>query len=112
TVARHYGLKKLAIPSAGNAAGALAAYAATAGLEAHIFMPRDVPMANRIEADYYGAYVTLVDGLISDCARIVRQRAEQEEWFDVSTLKEPCRVAAHKPMGYEVAEHLAWKLPR
>src|ERR1700680_3916961 len=78
TMARHFGLKKLAIPSAGNAAGALAAYAAAAGVEAHIFMPKDVPMANRIESDYYGAHVTLVDGLISDCARIVVQRAEKE----------------------------------
>ena len=112
TMARHYGLKKLAIPSAGNAAGALAAYAAAAGLEAHIFMPKDVPMANRIESDYYGAHVTLVDGLISDCARIVAQRAEKEEWFDVSTLKEPFRVEGKKTMGYEVAEQLGWKLPR
>src|SRR5258708_10315813 len=112
TMARQFGLKKLAIPSAGNAAGALAAYAAAAGLEAHIFMPKDVPMANRIEADYYGAHVTLVDGLISDCARIVAQRAEKEEWFDVSTLKEPFRVEGKKTMGYEVAEQLGWKLPR
>jgi threonine synthase len=112
TMARHYGLKKLAIPSAGNAAGALAAYAAAAGLEAHIFMPKDVPMANRIEADYYGAHVTLVDGLISDCARIVAQRAEKEEWFDVSTLKEPFRLEGKKTMGYEVAEQLGWNLPR
>jgi threonine synthase len=112
TMARHYGLKKLAIPSAGNAAGALAAYAAAAGLEAHIFMPKDVPMANRIESDYYGAHVTLVDGLISDCARIVAQRAEKEGWFDVSTLKEPFRVEGKKTMGYEVAEQLGWKLPR
>jgi threonine synthase len=112
TMARHYGLKKLAIPSAGNAAGALAAYAAAAGLEAHIFMPKDVPMANRIESDYYGAHVTLVDGLISDCARIVAQRAEKDGWFDVSTLKEPFRVEGKKTMGYEVAEQLGWKLPR
>src|SRR6202011_2543437 len=112
TMARHYGLKMLAIPSAGNAAGALAAYAAAAGLEAHIFMPKDVPMANRIESDYYGAHVTLVDGLISDCARIVVQRAEKEGWFDVSTLKEPFRVEGKKTMGYEVAEQLGWKLPR
>jgi threonine synthase len=111
-MARHYGLKKLAIPSAGNAAGALAAYAAAAGLEAHIFMPQDVPMANRIECDYYGAHVTLVDGLISDCARMVAQRAEKEGWFDVSTLKEPFRVEGKKTMGYEVAEQLGWKLPR
>src|ERR1700730_7253371 len=112
TMARYYGLKKLAIPSAGNAAGALAAYAAAAGLEAHIFMPKDVPMANRIESDYYGAHVTLVDGVISDCARIVAQRAEKEGWFDVSTLKEPFRVEGKKTMGYEVAEQLGWKLPR
>src|ERR1700681_4422464 len=112
TMARHFGLKKLAIPSAGNAAGALAAYAAAAGLEAHIFMPEDVPMANRIESDYYGAHVTLVDGLISDCARIAAERAETEEWFDVSSLKEHFRVEDKKTMGYEVAEQLGWRLPR
>jgi threonine synthase len=112
TMARHYGLKKLAIPSAGNAAGALAAYAAAAGIEAHIFMPKDVPIANRIECDYYGAHVTLVDGLISDCARIVAERKEKEGWFDVSTLKEPFRVEGKKTMGYEVAEQLDWKLPQ
>jgi threonine synthase len=112
TMARHYGLKKLAIPSAGNAAGALAAYAAAAGLEAHIFMPRDVPVANRVECDYYGAQVTLVEGLISDCARMVAQRAAKEGWFDVSTLKEPFRVEGKKTMGYELAEQLGWKLPR
>lgn len=112
TMARHYGLKRLAIPSAGNAAGALAAYTAAAGLEAHIFMPKDVPISNRIECDYYGAHVTLVDGLISECARIVAQRAEKEGWFDVSTLKEPFRVEGKKTMGYEVAEQLGWKLPR
>src|SRR6202161_389876 len=80
TMARHYGLKKLAIPSAGNAAGALAAYAAAAGLEAHIFMPKDVPLANRVECDYYGAYVTLVDGLISDCARRVAELKNESFW--------------------------------
>jgi threonine synthase len=112
TMAKHYGLKKLAIPSAGNAAGALAAYAAAAGLEAHIFMPKDVPMANRIESEYYGANVTLVDGLISDCARMVGERKEKEGWFDVSTLKEPYRVEGKKTMGYEVAEQLGWKLPQ
>jgi threonine synthase len=111
TMARHYGLKKLAAPSAGNAGGALAAYAAAAGIEAHIFMPRDVPMANRMECDYYGAHVTLVDGLISDCARMVAERATKEGWFDVSTLKEPFRVEGKKTMGYEVAEQLGWKLP-
>ena len=111
TMARHYGLKKLAAPSAGNAGGALAAYAAAAGLEAHIFMPKDVPIANRMESDYYGAHVTLVDGLISDCASMVSERKEKEGWFDVSTLKEPFRVEGKKTMGYEVAEQLGWKLP-
>jgi threonine synthase len=109
TMARHYGLKKLAVPSAGNAGGALAAYAAAAGLEAYIFMPKDVPLANRMESEYFGAHVTLVDGLISDCARIVAER--KEKWFDVSTLKEPFRVEGKKTMGYELAEQLDWKLP-
>jgi threonine synthase len=112
TMARHYGLKKLAAPSAGNAGGALAAYAAAAGIEAHIFMPKDVPLANRMECDYYGAHVTLVDGLISDCGRMVAERKDKEGWFDVSTLKEPFRVEGKKTMGYEVAEQLGWKLPR
>jgi threonine synthase len=112
TMARHYGLKKLAAPSAGNAGGALAAYAAAAGLEAHIFMPKDVPIANRMECDYYGAHVTLVDGLISDCGRMVAERKDKEGWFDVSTLKEPFRVEGKKTMGYEVAEQLRWKLPQ
>src|SRR5213082_1574456 len=111
TMARHYGLKKLAIPSAGNAASALAAYAAAAGIEAHIFMPKDVPLANRVECESYGAQVTLVNGLISDCARMVAERKEQEDWFDVSTLKEPFRVEGKKTMGYEVAEQLGWRLP-
>jgi threonine synthase len=116
TMARHFGLKKLAIPSAGNAAGALAAYAAAAQIEAHIFMPKDVPMANRIECHYYGAHVTLVDGLISDCARKVAELKDSdswknEGWFDVSTTKEPYRVEGKKTMGYEVAEQLGWKLP-
>ena len=112
TMARHYGLKKLAIPSAGNAGGALAAYAAAAGIEAHIFMPKDVPIANRMESDYYGARVTLVDGLISDCARMVAERKDKEGWFDVSTLKEPFRVEGKKTMGYEVAEQLGWRMPQ
>jgi threonine synthase len=116
TMARHFGLKKLAIPSAGNAAGALAAYAASANLEAHIFMPKDVPLANRVECDYYGAHVTLVEGLISDCARKVAELKERESWksegwFDVSTAKEPYRVEGKKTMGYEVAEQLGWKVP-
>ena len=117
TMARRFGLKKLAIPSAGNAAGALAAYAAAASLEAHIFMPKDVPTANRIECDYYGAHVTLVDGLISDCARKVAELKESEAWkkegwFDVSTTKEPYRVEGKKTMGYEVAEQLGWRMPQ
>jgi threonine synthase len=111
SVAKAYGLKKLAAPSAGNAGSALAAYAAAAGIEAHIFMPRDVPAANRIECEIYGAHVTLVNGLISDCARMVAERKQQEGWFDISTLKEPFRVEGKKTMGYEVAEQLNWKLP-
>jgi len=112
TMAKHYGLSKLAIPSAGNAAGALAAYAAAAGIEAHIFMPKDVPTANRVESEYYGAHVTLVDGLISDCARMVGELKPNEGWFDISTLKEPFRIEGKKTMGYEVAEQLGWKLPQ
>jgi len=112
TMAKSYGLKKLAIPSAGNAASALAAYAARAGIEAHIFMPKDVPQANRVECESYGAQVMLVNGLISDCARIIAERKEQEGWFDVSTLKEPFRVEGKKTMGYEVAEQLGWRLPQ
>ena len=112
TMAKQYGLRKLAIPSAGNAASALAAYAARAGIEAHIFMPKDVPQANRVECESYGARITLVNGLISDCARIVAERKEQEGWFDVSTLKEPFRVEGKKTMGYEVAEQLGWRLPQ
>lgn len=111
TMARHYGLKKLAVPSAGNAAGALAAYAAAAGIEAYIFMPKDVPFANFVEATIYGAKVTLVDGLISDCGRIVAERKEKEGWFDISTLKEPFRVEGKKTMGYELVEQLGWEYP-
>jgi len=111
TMARHYGLKKLAVPSAGNAAGALAAYAAASNIEAHIFMPRDVPLANYVEAMAYGANVTLVDGVISDCARIVGERKQREGWFDISTLKEPFRVEGKKTMGYELVEQLGWEYP-
>jgi threonine synthase len=112
TMAKAYGLKKLAIPSAGNAASALAAYAAKADIEAHIFMPKDVPLANRVECESYGAKVTLVNGLISDCAKMVAERKDREGWFDVSTLKEPFRVEGKKTMGYEVAEQLGWRLPQ
>jgi threonine synthase len=111
SVAKALGIKKLAMPSAGNAGSALAAYAAAAGLEAHIFMPRDVPAANRIECETYGASVTLVNGLISDCARIVSERKEQEGWFDLSTLKEPYRVEGKKTMAYELIEQLHGELP-
>jgi threonine synthase len=111
TMAKKYGLKKLAIPSAGNAASALAAYAARAGIEAHIFMPKDVPRANLVECQSYGAHITLVDGLIGDCARMIAERKEKEGWFDISTLKEPFRVEGKKTMGYEVAEQMEWKLP-
>lgn len=105
------GVKKVAIPSAGNAAGAMAAYAAAAGIEAYIFMPRDVPQANYIECCAAGAHVTLVDGLISDCGKIVASRKDKEGWFDVSTLKEPYRIEGKKTMGYEVAEQFRWQLP-
>jgi threonine synthase len=111
TMAKHYGLRKLAVPSAGNAAGALAAYAAAADMEAHIFMPRDVPFANYVEAVAYGANVTLVDGLISDCARMVNERKQEEGWFDISSLKEPFRVEGKKTMGYELVEQLGWEYP-
>src|SRR5437660_6956534 len=111
TMARQYGLKKLAVPSAGNAASALAAYCAAAGIEAHIFMPQDVPLAHLVECKSYGAHVTLVDGLISDCARMVNERKQAEGWFDISTLKEPFRVEGKKTMGLEVAEQLGWRVP-
>jgi len=111
TLAKHYGLEKLAVPSAGNAAGALAAYAAAAGIEANIFMPKDVPFANYVEAKMYGANVTLVDGLISDCGRMVAERKEKEGWFDISTLKEPFRIEGKKTMGYELVEQLGWEYP-
>src|ERR1700743_1087513 len=111
SMARHYGLKKLAAPSAGNAAGALAAYSAAAGIEANIFMPKDVPFANYLEAGLYGAHVTLVDGLISDCGRMVAERKEKEGWFDISTLKEPFRIEGKKTMGYELVEQLGWEYP-
>jgi threonine synthase len=111
SMAKELGATRLAVPSAGNAAGALAAYAAKAGLEAHIFMPRDTPAANVIECRQTGAHVTLIDGLITDCGRIVGERKAAAGWFDVSTLKEPYRVEGKKTMGYELAEQLDWELP-
>jgi len=103
SMAVELGIRKLAIPSAGNAASAMASYCAAAGLEAHIFMPRDVPQANFVECKANGARVTLIDGLISDCARMVAAGAEKEGWFDVTTLKEPYRIEGKKTMGYELA---------
>jgi threonine synthase len=111
TMAKKLGLRKLAIPSAGNAASALAAYAVAAGIEAHIFMPRDVPQSNFIECKALGAHVTLIDGLISDCGRMVAERKNAEGWFEVSTLKEPYRIEGKKTMGYEAAEQFGWELP-
>ena len=105
------GIKKVAVPSAGNAASATAAYAAAAGIECHIFMPRDVPQSNFIECKAMGAHVTLIDGLISDCGRIVAERKQAEGWFEVSTLKEPYRIEGKKTMGYELAEQFRWELP-
>ena len=111
SMAKFLGAKKLAVPSAGNAGGALAAYAARAGLEAHIFMPRDTPRANIIECREVGAHVTLIDGLITDCGAEIARRKEKEGWFDLSTLKEPYRIEGKKTLGYEIAEQLDWKLP-
>jgi threonine synthase len=110
SMAKHLGATKLAVPSAGNAGGALAAYAARAGLEAHIFMPRDTPRANIIECRELGAHVTLIDGLITDCAAEIGRRKTKEGWFDMSTLKEPYRVEGKKTLGYELAEQLNWRL--
>ena len=120
TMARHYGLQHLAVPSAGNAAGALAAYAAAAGITAHLYMPQDVPFANYVEGIVYGADVHMVDGLISDCARLVGEAIKAQKaanlppeqvWFDISTLKEPFRVEGKKTMGYELCEQLHWTYP-
>lgn len=111
SMARELGVKKVAIPTAGNAGGAMSAYAAAAGMEAYVFMPRDTPAANRIECQQLGAHVTLIDGLITDCGAEVAKRKEAEGWFDVSTLKEPYRIEGKKTMGYELAEQFNWELP-
>jgi threonine synthase len=111
SMAKYLGATKLAVPSAGNAGGALAAYAARAGLEAHIFMPRDTPHANIIECRELGGRVTLVDGLITDCGAEIARRKTTEGWFDMSTLKEPYRVEGKKTLGYELAEQFDWQLP-
>jgi threonine synthase len=111
SMAQYLGATKLAVPSAGNAGGALAAYAARAGLEAYIFMPRDTPRANVVECRQLGAHVTLIDGLITDCGAEIARRKNNESWFDMSTLKEPYRVEGKKTLGYELAEQLGWSLP-
>ncbi len=111
SMAVELGIRKLAATSSGNAASAMSAYAATAGLEAHVFMPRDAPQANCIECGSYGAEVTLVDGSINDCDRIVAERGPKEGWFDVGTLREPYRIEGKKTMGYELAEHFHWVMP-
>jgi len=111
SMAKHLGAKKLAVPSAGNAGSALAAYAARGGLEAHIFMPGDTPLANIIECRELGANVILIDGLITDCGAEIARRKDKEGWFDMSTLKEPYRIEGKKTLGYELAEQLDWKLP-
>lgn len=110
-MARHFGIREVAVPSAGNAAGAMAAYAAAAGIEAFVFMPRDTPKAFIVECETLGAHVQLIDGLITDCGAEIARRKEAEGWFDVSTLKEPYRVEGKKTMGYEIAEQLEWRLP-
>ena len=109
--AKALGLTQLAIPSAGNAATALAVYAAAAGMTAHIFMPQDTPAFNKETCQLSGANVTLIDGLITDAGRIVAERKTHDGWFDVSTLKEPYRVEGKKTMGFELAEQFEWELP-
>lgn len=111
TMARHFGVRRIAAPTAGNAGGALAAYGARAGIEVFVFMPRDTPAANQWECVNAGARVALVDGLITDCGRIVRQGREALGWFDMSTLKEPYRIEGKKTMGLELAEQFNWRLP-
>ena len=111
SMAKELGIKRLAIPSAGNAGGALAAYAAQAGLAATVFMPEATPVVNRMECRLFGAEVVLVPGSIKDCARAMRERAEAEGWFDCSTLREPYRLEGKKTMAYEVVEQLHGRVP-
>jgi threonine synthase len=111
SMARHLGLRRLAVPTAGNAGGALAAYGARAGLEVYVFMPDDTPRVNQVEAHLAGARVFLVNGLISDCGRLVREGTPALGWFDMSTLKEPYRLEGKKTMGLELAEQFGWQLP-
>ncbi len=109
--AKELGVQKTIIPTAGNAGGALAAYARHAGMAASVFMPKDTPMANQLECRIAGADITLVDGLISDAGRLANQKAQAEGWFDVSTFKEPYRLEGKKVMGFEIAETFGWSLP-
>ena len=111
TMANEFGLKRLAAPTAGNAGGALAAYASRAGIESWVFMPEDTPVINQKECLLHGAKVYAVNGLIDDCGRLVREGAEAMGWFDVSTLKEPYRIEGKKTMGLELAEQFDWELP-
>jgi threonine synthase len=111
SMANELGVQELAIPSAGNAGGALAAYAARAGLPCHVVMPRDVPRANVAECEAYGADTRFVDGVITDAGRVVEELSAQFGWFDVSTLKEPYRIEGKKTMGYEIFEQLSGRLP-
>src|SRR3954469_24441752 len=111
SMAKYLGAKKLAVPSAGNAGGALAGDGGRAGGEAHIFMPSDTPRANIIECRELGAHVVLIDGLITDCGAEIAKRKAAEGWFDMSTLKEPYRVEGKKTLGYELAEQMDWTLP-
>jgi threonine synthase len=111
TMAKALGATDVCLPSAGNAGGALAAYAARAGLRSHVFLPRDVGRLFAMEAEAYGAEVVLVDGLITDAGRACAERAKACGWFECATLKEPYRVEGKKTMGYEIAEQLGWTLP-
>ncbi len=111
SMARQFGIRRVAIPTAGNAGGAMAAYAARAGMEAFVFMPDDTPAINQYECHLAGAKTFLVNGLITDCGRIVREGKEPLGWFDLSTLKEPYRIEGKKTMGLELAEQCGWRLP-
>ncbi len=111
SMAKHLGIRRIALPTAGNAGGALAAYGARASIDVVIFMPEDTPIVNQIESFLCGAKVFLVNGLINDCGRIVREGIESVGWFDCSTLKEPYRLEGKKTMGLELAEQRDWKLP-
>ena len=111
TMANEFGLRRVACPTAGNAGGAMAAYASRAGMESFVFMPDDTPMINLKETHLAGAQVFRVNGLINDCGRLVGEGREPMGWFDLSTLKEPYRIEGKKTMGLELAEQLGWELP-